>query len=413
VGPGLADRLHRRRPHGRTLTNGFGPAANIDSFWTNWNPKYANKDHGNSNGVYGGPPPRFDDFVTRDLIAFVEDHFPTAGRGREWRALQGTSLGGYGAYELGLKHPDVWSTIGSISGAHNFLFAPSIDPQPGIRKTPLSTALPVPLPYLDPPGPAPTLVRVDRLPDQLRGFGAALVVYGDPAVDQAYYRGNMPRDLAMNARAYHERVQSLHIRGFANDAIPRRAADVTDPPRYAFEQAFEAIVLPMNIDMELAFTSERVQRTYELHPGLHSDTYWNPFLRAQLEAQYARVRHWDGAGSPPPAPTTFDYRSISTSFSVWGWDFTVDRPAVEFLTLRNVSCRSLSLQGTGSVTVTVPAACDSGFDPDGAGPKPATSTFAVDLGNAHPIDEPLGVGATPIYGTTRTITLSPLPRAGR
>ena len=75
----------------------------------------------------GNPPPRFSSFLTGELLPYVEAHFPTS-TGRAWRALAGTSLGGYGSYKNGLQHPDVWSSMGSVSGAHNFLFGPGVDP---------------------------------------------------------------------------------------------------------------------------------------------------------------------------------------------------------------------------------------------------------------------------------------------
>ena len=78
---------------------------------------------------------------------------------------------------------------------------------------------------------------------------------------------------------------------------------------------------------------------YELHPGIHSDPYWNPWLRGQLESQYASLRHPGGGGSPPPAPDRFAYRTVEQSFSVWGWRFEVTRPTVEFLEVRDVTCR--------------------------------------------------------------------------
>jgi hypothetical protein len=128
-----------------------------------------------------------------------------------------------------------------------------------------------------------------------------------------------------------------------------------------------------------------------------------------MEAQYDRVRHWDGTGSPAPAASVFDYRTVSTAFEVWGWRYAVDREPVEFLTLRGVTCLGLTLQGTGAVTVEVPAACGTGFDPDGPrGPAPASASFTVDLGDTYPIDEPLGLGALPVYGAVRTVELVPL-----
>jgi hypothetical protein len=235
---------------------------------------------------------------------------------------------------------------------------------------------------------------VTALPTQAQGFGVVLLALGDPAVDQAYYRGNMPRDLAMNARAWSGSGPSLYVKGFNNDAVPRRPEDLQDPGA----QAFEIIVVPMNADMELAFASEGVANDYETHPGIHSGTYWDPFLRGQLEAQYARLLHRNG-GHSPPAPSSFDYRTIRTDFSVWDWRFHVDRQAVEFLELRSVSCSGLALQGTGTVTVSVPARCQTGLH--------GRPTFTVDLGPSMPTDEPAGLGATPIYGRTVTVALTP------
>src|SRR5205823_13995809 len=104
--------------------------------------------------------------------------------------------------------------------------------------------------------------------------------------------GSMPRDLALNGHAARDDRQSIFIKGFSNDTMPRRPQDAAELGAIAFED----IVLPMNVDMELAFTNERVDREYELHPGIHSGVHWDPFLRGQLEAQYARVRHADGTG---------------------------------------------------------------------------------------------------------------------
>jgi hypothetical protein len=239
-------------------------------------------------------------------------------------------------------------------------------------------------------------IPIEALPEEARGFPVSFLVFGDPAGDQAQYRGNMPRDLAMNGRASAAGVPSLHIRGFVNDAIPRRAEDFG--ASYPIQQVFEGIVLPMNIGMELAFRLAGVEHTFEIHPGLHSGAYWNPFLRAQIAAQYARVRHADGTGSPPPAPTLFDYRTIAKDFDIWGWQFGVAREPVEFLTINEVSCDGLTLRGSGVVTVTVPASCGTAMD--------GKSTFDVDLGPSWPVDEPAGASDFTIYGASVRVELS-------
>lgn len=368
-------------PHGRTVPGGHGPGPDIDSYWTDWNPRYAAD---GDDPKYATPAPRFSTFLVDELVPYVEAHFP-AGTGRDWRALAGTSLGGFGSYKNGLQHPDVFTSMGSVSGAHNFLFAPGLDA--GVAPaSPVGVQPPVDLGYLAVPGPA-NEVPGAIVPSQASTFLAATLALGDPVADQAYFRGNTPRDLALNARAYDAaNRQSLFVKGFVNDTIARRPQDATDPVGIIFED----IVLPMNIDMEAAFSDVGVEREFDIHPGLHSEAYRGVWMREQLEAQYALVRHRDGSGSPAPAPNRFDYRSVFTNFTIWGFDVRVERTPVEFLTLTNVSCAAATVQGTGVVTIAPPSVC---------GRLPAT----VDLGPSAPVDEPANAGATPVYGRTVTV----------
>jgi pimeloyl-ACP methyl ester carboxylesterase len=329
------------------------------------------------------------------LAPFVEANLP-AGRGRDHRAIAGVSLGGYGAYKLGLQHPDEWTTMMSVSGAHNFLFAPA--PQPGMVTLPVGVQPPVPVVYQPLPtatGPAASA----PLPSQVGTFATAIDAFGDPVADQAYFRGNMPTDLAMNGRAFDKNgSQVFGIDGFVNDMTPAQtlAGDPTALQSDLSSEPFENIVFPMNVDMQAAFTQQGVANTFAIHRGNHSDRYRNAWFRGLEEFAASRL----AGGTPPKAPAVFDYRSISRDFSIWKWHFTVDRQPVEFLTLRAVSCDGLTLQGTGKVTVSVPRSCQTGLG--------GASTFTVDLGPAQPTDEPLGLGATPVYGTTTHVTLTSL-----
>ena len=58
----------------------------------------------------------WEDFIVKDLIGHVDANFRTIAR-REGRAINGLSMGGYGALMLGLRHPDLFCSIGSHSGA--------------------------------------------------------------------------------------------------------------------------------------------------------------------------------------------------------------------------------------------------------------------------------------------------------
>lgn len=380
-------------PLGQTLPGGYGPGPGMDSYYTDWNPRFA---AGGDEQRYNTPPPKFESYLTDELPRFVEANLP-AGSGREYRAIGGVSLGGYGAYKLGLQHPDAWTTTMSVSGAHNFLFAPA--PQPGMVTLPAGVQPPVPVTYEPLPaasGPAATA----PLPSQVGTFITALDAFGDPVADQAYFRGNMPTDLAMNGRAYDKTgAQVFGIDGFVNDMTPAQTLS-GDPSAFQSDvgsEPFENIVFPMNVDMQAALTQQGVANTFAIHRGNHSDRYRNAWFRGLEEFAAARL-----AGSAPKPPTVFDYRTVSRKFSIWKWDFSADRQAVEFLTLRTVSCDGLTLQGSGKVRVSVPRSCQTGVN--------GASSFTVDLGPAQATDEPLGLGATPVYGKTVHVALTSLHR---
>lgn len=62
--------------------------------------------------VYSSSPTTgdFENFVARDLVAYVDGHYRTLPR-RESRGLVGHSMGGYGATRIGMKHADVFGAL--------------------------------------------------------------------------------------------------------------------------------------------------------------------------------------------------------------------------------------------------------------------------------------------------------------
>jgi S-formylglutathione hydrolase FrmB len=62
---------------------------------------------------------RWEDYIVRDLIGHVDATYRTIAK-REGRAINGLSMGGYGGLLLGLKHPDLFCSAGSHSGALGF-----------------------------------------------------------------------------------------------------------------------------------------------------------------------------------------------------------------------------------------------------------------------------------------------------
>jgi putative tributyrin esterase len=59
---------------------------------------------------------KYEDYLTRDLVADVESRFPAAG-GRNSRAIIGVSMGGFAAIDYALTRPDLYIFAGAISPA--------------------------------------------------------------------------------------------------------------------------------------------------------------------------------------------------------------------------------------------------------------------------------------------------------
>jgi len=72
------------------------------------------------NGFYtnsaSDPNLAWEDFLILDLIPYVDSHYRTVAS-RSGRVIAGLSMGGYGALKLGLKYPQMFSAVASLSGA--------------------------------------------------------------------------------------------------------------------------------------------------------------------------------------------------------------------------------------------------------------------------------------------------------
>ena len=78
-----------------------------NSWYVNW----AENEDGQKNA--------WEDYMINDLIGHVDKNYRTIAK-REGRAINGLSMGGYGAFMLGLRHPDMFCSIASHSGALSY-----------------------------------------------------------------------------------------------------------------------------------------------------------------------------------------------------------------------------------------------------------------------------------------------------
>jgi S-formylglutathione hydrolase FrmB len=64
------------------------------------------------------PRDKFEDYITKDLISEIDAKYRTI-REKRGRAIAGLSMGGYGAIKLAIRHPELFTFAGSLSGAFN------------------------------------------------------------------------------------------------------------------------------------------------------------------------------------------------------------------------------------------------------------------------------------------------------
>lgn len=52
----------------------------------------------------------WEDYIARDLVAYIDSHYRTVAAA-EGRGVAGHSMGGFGALNMGLKHPDIFAAV--------------------------------------------------------------------------------------------------------------------------------------------------------------------------------------------------------------------------------------------------------------------------------------------------------------
>lgn len=76
-----------------------------------WYVNYARNEAGQINN--------WEDHIVEDVVSYVDTNYRTEAS-REGRAISGLSMGGFGAFALGLRRPHMFISIGSTSGALSY-----------------------------------------------------------------------------------------------------------------------------------------------------------------------------------------------------------------------------------------------------------------------------------------------------
>lgn len=251
-----------------------------------------------SNGLWYDAPDgslKNETYVIDYLVPWIDRHLRTIPD-RRARAITGLSNGGLGSMVLAAKHPDLFVAAGSMSG----------------------------------------------------NLGGYLHEY-DQQNRPAYHDGNTPTPLASNLDDV-----ALTIRwGATCNPMGDLQEDLCGA--WGFEQLFR-------YDNQLfhsTLTELGNDHVYQETEGGHAWRWWTPWL-AEDHLPFLLPRLADPEPIDAPAivsapPATWRYKSISAHFTIWGYDVTVERDTEEFLALTDVTATSMTLTGSGVVTVRTPS----------------------------------------------------------
>lgn len=201
-----------------------------------------------------GGPPAWETFEITQLIPWVDANFRTVAA-RRGRAIAGLSMGGYGTMSYAARHPDLFVSASSFSGA-------------------VDTGLP----GFD------TYIEASPVIDGM----APGAIWGVPPFDLPGLQAHNPTNLAANLRGMHV---ALYTGNGAQGPLDGSFA-ITG----VFNNIQESVVEQMNQSFDRALAAAGVAHTLnDYGNGTHSWPYWNRDLQQEMPAVMATF------ANPPPA----------------------------------------------------------------------------------------------------------------
>ena len=255
-------------------------------------------------------PSQFESYLIDSLIPWVDMNLNTIPS-RDGRAVAGLSQGGYGSAEMAARHPDMFVSMASFSGA------PEIERDPDVY-----------------PGAIGVIEAIEVGLDRVPPFSEL----GNPVTDQINWEGHDPATLITNLRGMSIDLWTGEGIDGPYDTTPNPSASGIEAAVYYSTSHFHQHLVDAGI------------RSYydDYVNGTHSWGYWARDLRA-----YVPMMMDDFAN--PPQPTVISYMSIDKNWSQWGYTVSMDRTAVqEFSSLTDGTSSGFSFSGSGTATVTTP-----------------------------------------------------------
>jgi S-formylglutathione hydrolase FrmB len=254
---------------------------------------------------------KWETFHISQLLPWVDANLRTI-RSRAGRAIAGLSQGGFCSTSYAARHPDLFGTALSYSGAPDI----ALDGEAQALVTPVVNA---------------TEVALDHVPINS--------MFGSRLSNEINWAAHDPATLAENLRNTNLFLYTGNGQNGPLDASPNPGGQVIEGGveilTKLFHQRLEKLGIPSLFD--------------DYGPGTHAWPYWARDLRESIDPIMADF------ASAVARPARVTYMSADAQYGVYGWTVSVNRSVREFSTLRDAWSGGFQLQGSGSATVVTPA----------------------------------------------------------
>jgi S-formylglutathione hydrolase FrmB len=255
--------------------------------------------------------PEWETFHIDQLIPWVDHNLRTISN-RDGRAIAGLSQGGFCSMSYAARHPDLFETALSFSGAPDIAY----DTEAQLLVTPVINA---------------TEVVLDH--------AAANSMFGPRLTEEVNWAAHDPATLAENLRGMNVFMYTGNgFPGPLDEGLPNGGSNVIEGGveilTRLFHQRLEALGISSYYD--------------DYGPGTHTWPYWARDLRRSIDPMMADFEH------PLPMPSQITFTAAESSYEAFGWHVTMHRAVEEFSTLKDAGASGFTLQGSGSATVVTP-----------------------------------------------------------
>lgn len=257
-------------------------------------------------------PSQWETFHVDQLIPWIDANLRTIAT-RNGRAVAGLSQGGFGSMTYAARHPDLFASAASFSGA------PDIDYNPALAAGATAVIEAI----------AAGLDRVE--PDAM---------FGSRATKEINWQGHDPADLVGNLRDVDLWLYTATGQpGPYDSGAPNPSTSGIELATHQSTEGFVQHAHQQGVPVHLV----------DYTRGTHMWSYWARDLVEYLPHAMGKFAR------PTGAPRRISYESIDPSWSQWGWSIVLRRSGTQqFSALTRAGPTGFTLQGTGTAIVTTP-----------------------------------------------------------